>query len=103
MDDKSNLITCIENGEFTKAAKISSGETATSRVMNAHETAWHALIGQLPPPCNFTNAVYVTQRAVKSNIQALKSLKDRTCSSPHLITLMESTSGGPEVQGPRGA
>ena len=26
VDDKSTLMTCIENGEFTKAAKISSGE-----------------------------------------------------------------------------
>lgn len=27
VDDKNALITCIENGDFTKAAKIAAGET----------------------------------------------------------------------------
>lgn len=43
MDDKSTLMTCVENREFTNAAKISSGEQSNAGVfvmMDLHETAW---------------------------------------------------------------
>lgn len=50
VDDKSTLMTCIENGEFPKGAKVSSGEhncicPLIQQPVSSDEFAWNSMAG----------------------------------------------------------